>query len=187
MIIHILRRPIAALTLALFCTALLIGGAGAVISTPTPDPHHPIEPTLSNPCDPSPASTPMDHGGIAASPSAGAASEDFDLMFIDMMIPHHESAIVMAKIALIRGDHPEVRDLAQSIITSQQAEIDQMRAWRDAWYPGVATLPADQMNPTMNGMIKVMAGMRGANLLRESLTHSSSIDGRLKERLETMN
>ncbi len=62
-------------------------------------------------------------------------SEDveFDLMFIDMMIPHHQGAIDMAKIALTNAKHQEIKDMAQMIITSQQTEIDQMQQWRMQW------------------------------------------------------
>lgn len=71
--------------------------------------------------------------GMAAPASTSAAP--MDARFIDAMIPHHQSAITMATEALTKGEHAEIRTLAQSIVTSQQAEIDQMRAWRSAWYP----------------------------------------------------
>lgn len=57
----------------------------------------------------------------------------FDHRFIDAMIPHHEAAIVMGTAARTAGEHAEIRDLAERIVTSQQAEIDQMKAWRAAW------------------------------------------------------
>lgn len=63
------------------------------------------------------------------------AAEPFDLAFIDAMIPHHQSATDAAKLALDRAEHPQIKELAQSIVESQQAEIDQLSAWRDAWYP----------------------------------------------------
>ena len=40
----------------------------------------------------------------------------------------------MAQDALSKSQRPEVKQLAQNIITSQQAEIDQMKQWRQAWY-----------------------------------------------------
>ncbi len=64
----------------------------------------------------------------------GEADADFDLRFIDAMIPHHEGALVMAKDALSKSQRSQIIDLAQNILTSQQQEIDQMKAWRKAWY-----------------------------------------------------
>ena len=62
------------------------------------------------------------------------APEPFDLAFIDAMIAHHESAIEAARLGLEQSTRPEVTDLAQAIIEGQQREIDQLRAWREAWY-----------------------------------------------------
>lgn len=64
----------------------------------------------------------------------GAADAQFDLRFINAMMPHHEGALVMAQDALSKSKRPEVKKLAQEIITSQQKEIDQMKQWRQAWY-----------------------------------------------------
>jgi uncharacterized protein (DUF305 family) len=64
----------------------------------------------------------------------GAADEEFDLRFLNAMIPHHEGALVMAEQVLERSDRPELKTLAQNIIASQQAEIGQMQQWRQDWY-----------------------------------------------------
>jgi uncharacterized protein (DUF305 family) len=64
----------------------------------------------------------------------GAANAEFDLRFINAMIPHHEGAVTMAEDALSKSKRPEVKQLAQDIIASQQKEIDQMKQWRQAWY-----------------------------------------------------
>ena len=64
----------------------------------------------------------------------GAAGQQFDLQFINAMIPHHEGAVTMAKMALQNSQRPEIQKLAQAIVATQQAEIDQMNQWRKAWY-----------------------------------------------------
>ena len=64
----------------------------------------------------------------------GAADDQFDLRFINAMLPHHEGAVTMAKEALQKSDRPEIKALAQDIITSQQQEIAQMQQWKKAWY-----------------------------------------------------
>lgn len=56
----------------------------------------------------------------------------FDPAFLTMMIPHHEGAVAMAKAELAKGKDPELKQLAQTIITAQQREIREMRAEGDA-------------------------------------------------------
>jgi uncharacterized protein (DUF305 family) len=51
----------------------------------------------------------------------------FDAAFLELMIPHHEGAIEMAKAELKQGEDPQLKALAQDIITAQQREIDAMR------------------------------------------------------------
>ncbi len=72
--------------------------------------------------------------GMMMSMNLGAADNQFDLRFINAMIPHHEGAVVMAKDALSKSKRPELKQLAQEIITSQEAEIKQMQQWKQAWY-----------------------------------------------------
>lgn len=64
----------------------------------------------------------------------GAADKQFDLRFLNGMIPHHEGAITMASDAESKSQRPEIKKLSENIITSQQPEIDQMTQWKKAWY-----------------------------------------------------
>lgn len=75
-------------------------------------------------------------GGMDTDLTVLANAQPFDRAFIDAMLPHHESAVMMAKEAQTKAEHQELKDLAGRIITSQQREIDQMKAWRAQWYPG---------------------------------------------------
>jgi|SRR5690625_63818 len=56
----------------------------------------------------------------------GAEGEEFDTMFLQMMVEHHEGAVEMAQTELDEGVNPEARGLAQQIIDDQDAEIEQM-------------------------------------------------------------
>ena len=64
----------------------------------------------------------------------GAADAQFDLRFINAMIPHHEGALVMAHDALKKSKRPEMKKLSQEILASQKQEIEQMKEWRKTWY-----------------------------------------------------
>lgn len=66
----------------------------------------------------------------------GAADADYDHRFIDMMIPHHEGAIAMAKDARDKAQHAELKKMAEEIIKAQEKEIEQLKKWRSDWYGG---------------------------------------------------
>jgi uncharacterized protein (DUF305 family) len=55
-----------------------------------------------------------------------ATGADFERLFLEGMIGHHEGAIAMAQMVL-DSDNPEVRALAEAIVSSQQTQIDYMR------------------------------------------------------------
>jgi uncharacterized protein (DUF305 family) len=65
------------------------------------------------------------HQAMASVESSG----DGDVDFVRLMLPHHQAAIDMAKTQLIYGKDPQMRRLAQEIITDQQSEITLMQLW----------------------------------------------------------
>src|SRR5687768_8959892 len=69
-----------------------------------------------------------------AQPQRGARASDLDRQFIDMMVPHHQGAVEMAKIAQARAQRTEIKEIAVAIIRSQDREIEQMRDWRRTWF-----------------------------------------------------
>jgi uncharacterized protein (DUF305 family) len=92
-----------------------------------------------------PATT-MDHsamksGGMTHSMDLGPADADYDLRFIDAMIPHHQGALVMAQDLAQKTKRPELQKLAKDIISAQTKEIAQMKQWRQDWYPKASSTP----------------------------------------------
>ena len=76
----------------------------------------------------------MDHdmgGGMATDADLKqfeqAQGSDAEKMYLEMMTKHHQGAIAMAKTEISGGKNPDAVDLANSIVSSQQAEIDTMK------------------------------------------------------------
>src|SRR6476661_7167527 len=65
------------------------------------------------------------HAGMRSIKPSGNS----DIDFAKLMLPHHQAAIEMAKTELVYGKDPQMRRLAQEIITDQQSETELMRLW----------------------------------------------------------
>ena len=60
-----------------------------------------------------------------------------DIMFAQMMIPHHQQAVDMGTLAETRASNPEVKTIAAQIKAEQAPEIEQMKSWLDASNSGM--------------------------------------------------
>lgn len=99
-----------------------------------------------------PASTPDACASPMASPSASPmAMMAFDLAYIDMMIPHHESVIALAEVAKDELEDDRLVRIAEAIIATQPAEIAQLRDLREQWYGSADPAPMSEeiMNVSM--------------------------------------
>lgn len=76
----------------------------------------------------------MDGSGMMMNMDSLHGAKPFDRKFIDMMIPHHQGAIRMARAELAKGKSASLRKIARGIVADQAKEIRRMNAWRKAWY-----------------------------------------------------
>jgi uncharacterized protein (DUF305 family) len=84
----------------------------------------------------------MDMGKLEA-----ASGNDFDVMFIDMMVPHHQMAIDMSKEALKKAEHAPLKTFARQTIDKQEKEKAQLGKWRAAWGKGAPAMKGHTMKP----------------------------------------
>jgi|UniRef100_UPI00404ACABE uncharacterized protein (DUF305 family) len=69
------------------------------------------------------------HMGHGSSSSSNANYTGADIMFLQMMIPHHQQAIDISNLAMKASQDSELIELAKIIARDQAAEIKQMKAW----------------------------------------------------------
>ncbi|MFF0865798.1 DUF305 domain-containing protein [Nonomuraea sp. NPDC003560] len=89
---------------------------------------------------------------------------DADVMFAQMMIPHHQQAVEMADLAPQRAKDPEIKKLAADIKAAQDPEIQTMKGWLTEWGKPV---PSGGMGHDMPGIMsaedmKKLGGAKGA-------------------------
>ncbi|MDB5512353.1 MAG: hypothetical protein JWR08_1836 [Enterovirga sp.] len=99
--------------------------------------HHPAAPTQTGPRRASVQETPSTRDFKAAHTSMMGAMSlpytgDPDVDFRLHMIPHHQGAVDMARVALRHATDPWTRQLAEAVIVEQQREIAEMQAWLEA-------------------------------------------------------
>ncbi len=97
-------------TLATLLTPVLLVGCGTEARQPTAKP-----------------------AAVSATVQVGGTYNDTDVMFLQMMLAHHEQGLQMVRLAENRADRAEVRTLAQAVATTQSDEVTVMKSWLGAW------------------------------------------------------
>ena len=98
----------------------------------------------------------MDHGSRGmASGMLTKNGKYSDERFIDAMVPHHQGAVEMARVAVEHAEHPEIKHLAERIISDQRAEIDELENIKKDEY-GTSKVPSQMSMGQMKGMRMMM-------------------------------
>lgn len=103
-------------------------------------------------------------------------SARFDVRFLQETIGHHMMAVDMARLSVEKAINPDLRDLSQNIITTQNQEIETMQSWLKDWY-GLSYEP--EMAPGDQRMLDRMTNLNGADFeihfMQEMTNHHKSM------------
>jgi uncharacterized protein (DUF305 family) len=136
--------------------------AVALVPVVTPPAHaQDATPTIGYSCETAMPASPLaggDHGTMGT-PAAAEQQQtaEFDQVYIDMMIPHHQSIIAMAEAARDRLTDERLRTMAANIITTQTEEITKLRLLREQWFGSVRPMAMNE--GLMEAMTQQMPGM----------------------------
>lgn len=90
-------------------------------------------------------------------PASNQGANNIDRHFIEQMIPHHDGAVAMARLALEKSKRTEIKTLATAIIESQTKEIQDMGVWYKEWFG--------------KDVPKVSTGIMGGGMMSQSGMH----------------
>ena len=117
----------------------------------------------------------MNHSSSSTTPAEStAAFNDADVSFASEMIPHHQQAVQMARMAGDQATTPEVKKIATAIKSAQDPEIKQMSGWLSSWGK-----PVPSPNHSGHGMSEPMPGM----MSEEEMSELSKAKGSMFDRM----
>lgn len=94
---------------------------------------------------------------------------DSEFAYLTQMIPHHTEAVAAARQLLARTDRPEMKDFARSIIETQTAQIEEMKADLARWYPGRDTTA--EYTPMMRDLSQLSGDALDQAFLQDMMPH----------------
>lgn len=119
------------------------GDEGAAGTTPSPEATQEAS-TAARGSEPTTDMGGMGHGTPASEMLMENGSYS-DERFIDAMVPHHQGAVEMARVALENAEHEEIRQLSENIVSTQRAEIEELKSIKQEEF-GTSRVPM-QMSP----------------------------------------
>lgn len=160
-------------------TATMIASAAAAVAllagcaNDGTGPEHTTEHRAAGTSTSMPATTPAD---------AASAHNAADVMWVQMMIPHHQQAVEMAEMVSDRSANPELVSLAAQIEAAQGPEIAQMTGWLEDWNTPATDATKDHSMPGMDhsmpGTDASMPGMdHGGMMTAEQMTQLDESTG----------
>ena len=112
--------------------------------------------------------------GACGGDESSGSSDQTQRAFLEAMVPHHESAVAMASVAVRRAEHTEIRDLAAAIVSAQEREITKMgRIHRDLF--GEPLLPNADAHAQL-GLSTEQAGMMHGGDAAQTLRDDKPFD-----------
>lgn len=105
----------------------------------------------------------MQNERMQTSHDLGPADRYVDLRYLDNMIAHHQAAIYLLEQALTHSKRPEIQELATAVIAADRAEIEELYAYKQAWYKN--TRPVTQFNQINLGTADERFDLRLLNAL----------------------
>lgn len=81
-------------------------------------------------CDSDPAKT---KAASAASNAPASGYNDADVVYLQMMVAHHQQGLQMVRLAADRADRGQVRTLAAAVDATQSEELKLMKSWLGKW------------------------------------------------------
>lgn len=110
-------------------------------------------------------------GGDDSNENEAAQARQTDQAFVSGMVPHHESAVEMAEMALEKAEHRELKQMAEEIISAQEAEIAQMKRAHQRLF-GSALKPSEMSH----GELGLSADEAGMNMDMSMLEDAKEFD-----------
>lgn len=82
---------------------------------------------------------------VSAEMGLGKADKYLDLRYIDAMIAHHKSAMVLAERVKYETHRQEIKDIASMILTNEPKLIDELYGWKKEWYGNTKEVKAAEV------------------------------------------